>query len=436
MGIPDNWKLVVSDDGRRIQKADGSDWLWLGDTVWALFIRLNREEIDDYLRRRAEQRFTVIQTVAVMGYSFPWNAPNAYGEVPFIDGDESRPNDRFWEHADYIIDRARHFGLYVALLPAWGSFWGEHATPVYARWIAQRYRGRDNVIWVNGGDRKVDSDEDRRMFNEIGSVLHEVCPDHLATFHPRGGDPSSNHFHKEPWLDLNMIQSSHGRRDIRADDSIDSDWQMTPAKPALDGEPCYERHPIGWKWGTGEMQPCDVRQLAYWTIFAGAAGITYGHVCVWLLNDATHFYYPDHHNSISPNLDWRDEIDSDGANDMSHLIDLMMSRPHEGRRPAQEILLDELSGAVRIRSTLGDGYAFAYTSRGNDLCVDLDRLPWDTNRCWWYDPRTGRPDEIQGVPSSGSYTFRPPGITGRDFDWVLVIDDASKAYGVPGAQHG
>lgn len=128
---------------------------------------------------------------------------------------------------------------------------------------------------MNGGDRAVKGDA--WLFNQIGNVFHETCPQHLTTFHPRGGDASSNHFHRQAWLDLNMNQSSHGRRDIRSDSRIDADWARTPAKPTLDGEPCYERHPIGWKWGTGEFRPCDVRQLAYWTIFAGAAGITYGH---------------------------------------------------------------------------------------------------------------------------------------------------------------
>lgn len=120
--IPDNWRLVVSPDGRRIQKADGSDWFWLGDTAWALFIRLNREQVDQYLEKRAGQGFTLIQAVAVMGYSFPWNAPNAYDDRPFHHGDVGNPNEAFWDRADYIINKARSLGMYVALLPAWGSF--------------------------------------------------------------------------------------------------------------------------------------------------------------------------------------------------------------------------------------------------------------------------------------------------------------------------
>lgn len=432
--IPDNWKLVISPDGRRIQKADSSDWLWLGDTVWALFIRLNREDVDKYMEKRASQGFTVIQAVAVMGYSFPWNAPNQYGQCPFHDGDPSKPNEEFWKHADYIINRAKSLGMYVAILPAWGSFWANRFDQIqavnYAKWIGDRYQYQANIIWVNGGD--IDPNSHLSKFNAIGNALHETCPDHLITFHPRGGAPSSKYFHNEAWLDINMSQSSHGRRDNRSDNQIDADWAKSPPKPTLDGEPNYERHPIGWKWGTGEFQPYDVRQLAYWTIFAGATGLTYGHVCVWIFNDAKSFYYPEHHNSISPRLSWWDEIDSDGANDMTHVIGLMMSRPHEGRQPAQNILNDELSGTARIRATMGNGYAFIFTSQGDNLNVNLDNIPWEQSTGWWYNPRDGHSIRIDNVPNSGNYAFDLPDGTGRDHDWVLVIDDASKGWGAPG----
>jgi len=400
----------------------------MGDTAWALFLRLDREQADRYLEKRAIQGFSVIQAVAVMGYSFTWNAPNLYDDRPFQADDPSRPNEPFWEHADYIIDKAKRLGMYVALLPTWGSFWGREATIDYARWIADRYRHQENIIWVNGGDRSVK--EDAGLFNEIGNVFHETCPQHLTTFHPRAGDPSSQHFHDQPWLDFNMNQSSHGQRDIRSDLQVDIDWKKTPAKPTLDGEPCYERHPIGWKADTGEFQPHDVRQLAYWTLFAGATGITYGHVCVWIFNNAETFTYPEHHNSISPSLNWWDEIDSEGAHDMTHVVNLMMSRPHAGRRPAQSLLDDEQDGPASLRATVGNGYAFAYTSQGAGLTVNLDSLPWRNHTCWWFNPRDGRALRIVEVPSSLTHKFDPPDDTGGD--WVLVIDDANKGYEAPG----
>ena len=57
-------QFSVSKNRRYLMK-DGQPFFWLGDTAWELFHRLTREEADQYLKRRAEQEFTVIQAVAL-----------------------------------------------------------------------------------------------------------------------------------------------------------------------------------------------------------------------------------------------------------------------------------------------------------------------------------------------------------------------------------
>jgi hypothetical protein len=50
---------------------------------------------------------------------------------------------------------------------------------------------------------------------------------------------------------------------------------------------------------------------------------------------------------------------------------------------------------------------------------------------FWYDPRTGEakpPEQIQGT---GSRRFTPPS-GGRVNDWILVLDDTSKKFKLPG----
>ena len=419
----DNWRLAISEDGLRIQKADGSDWYWLGDTAWSLFQELNREDAEYYFSTRASQGFTVVQAVVVMGWNRKWNDESAYGHRPCHDGDAGKPNEAFWQHADWLINKAKEHGLYVALVPAWGSYWGKQATVEYARWITNRYKDDDNIIWVNGGDRKVGSA--KGLFNQIGHVFH-TDEDTLATFHPRGGDHSSRNFHTEKWLDFNMQQSSHGKRDIRADDVIDSDLSKAPTKPTLNGEPNYEDHCVGWKrdCSLGTFNAHDVRQLGYWTVFAGATGITYGHVHVW---DFSHGG-----NEEDGLKDWKVEVKDPGAVQMGYLAHLMMSRPHTARAPAQHILTDETPSGLKQRAIMGKGYAFVYTSQGHKMHVNLDRLPWEQNKAWWFNPRDGKAAQINDVPQSGLHTFDPPGNPGGDNDWVLVIDEVSKGYTEPG----
>jgi len=420
---PDQWRLAISEDGMRIQKADGTDWYWLGDTGWSLFQELNREDAEFYFSTRASQGFTVIQAVVTMGWNRRWNDINAYGHPPFHNGEVSNPNVEFWQHADWLIKKARDYGLYLALLPAWGSYWGKQATVEYAVWITNRYKDYDNIIWVNGGDRKVDGSKE--LFNQIGNVFNSDA-DALVTFHPRGGDPSSDHFHNETWLDFNMQQSSHGKRNIRADNRVDTDLSKEPTKPTLNGEPNYEDHCVGWKQdcSEGTFNAHDVRQLAYWTVFAGATGITYGHVHVWDFFNGG--------NREDGYQDWKGQLKDPGAVQMGFLANLMMSRPHTGREPAQHILTNVSPGGLEQRAISGNGYAFVYTSQGHDIHLNLDELPWKQNRAWWFNPRDGKATPLDNVPNGGTYIFNPPGKSGSDNDWVLVIDNASKCFTEPG----
>src|SRR5210317_1721175 len=90
-------KLEVSSNRHYIQHADGTPFLWIGDTGWGMFQQLTREQVDMYLDHRQELGFTVIQAVAHWsphGGGMPRgpdNAANAYGHYPFT-GSETSPN--------------------------------------------------------------------------------------------------------------------------------------------------------------------------------------------------------------------------------------------------------------------------------------------------------------------------------------------------------
>src|SRR5215204_3673804 len=57
-------QFSVSSNHRYLLK-EGKPFFWLGDTGWELFHRLNSKEAKQYLQRRSEQGFTVIQAVAL-----------------------------------------------------------------------------------------------------------------------------------------------------------------------------------------------------------------------------------------------------------------------------------------------------------------------------------------------------------------------------------
>jgi hypothetical protein len=73
-------RLSVSENGRFLQRADGTPFFYMGDTAWELFHRLNREEAEFYLRNRARKGFTVIQAV-VLAEADGLDVANPYGEL-------------------------------------------------------------------------------------------------------------------------------------------------------------------------------------------------------------------------------------------------------------------------------------------------------------------------------------------------------------------
>src|ERR1700754_3162404 len=135
-----NAQFSVSANQHYILK-NGKPFFWLGDTAWELFAKLTREEADTYLKTRSEQGFTVIQ--AVDAGLDEVSKPNAYGEVPLINDDPSKPNEKYFEHVDYVLDKAEAYHLNVALFPTWASGpqkFNEKNAAEYGTWIGNRYK--------------------------------------------------------------------------------------------------------------------------------------------------------------------------------------------------------------------------------------------------------------------------------------------------------
>src|SRR5687767_15822442 len=118
-------RLKVSENKRFLVQDNGKPFFYLGDTAWELFHRLNREEADKYLEDRAKKGFTVIQAAALAELN-GLNDPNPYGHKPLVDNDPTKPDVKdgpqndYWDHVDYIVNKAEKLGLRIGSLPPWG----------------------------------------------------------------------------------------------------------------------------------------------------------------------------------------------------------------------------------------------------------------------------------------------------------------------------
>ena len=438
--------LKISENRRFLVTGEGNPFFYLGDTAWELFHRLNRGEAERYLQDRAAKGFTVIQAVALAELD-GLNDPNAYGHKPLREGDPTKPDvtdgaeNDYWDHVDFVVKRANELGLTIAFLPTWGDKWNSKTgqptfTPenaeVYGEWLGQRYKN-SSLIWVLGGDRSVEDDSHRKTIEAMAAGLRKGDGGaHLRTFHPPGGSGSSQWFHDEDWLDFNMRQNGHG---ISYGIQTKADYDRTPVKPVIDGEPIYEDHPISFKAAEfGHSIASDVRRPLYWNLFSGALGHTYGHHSVWQMASAKH---PPINN---PLMAWYQAIDQPGAAQMQYGRWLMESRPYQTFVPDQSLIQPEkattsVPGAGRYffaAARAGDGScAMVYVPAGRSFRVTLDKITGANAKAWWFNPRDGSAVLIGQFPTTGPQLFTPPA-PGEALDWVLVLDDAAQPFSVPG----
>ena len=99
------YPLRISPDHRHLIDQSGAPFLILGDAPWSLISGLTKEEAEVYLEGRRRQGFNSI-IVNLIEHKF--HGPvNRYGEGPFTTpGDFSTPNEKYFEHADWVIRRA------------------------------------------------------------------------------------------------------------------------------------------------------------------------------------------------------------------------------------------------------------------------------------------------------------------------------------------
>jgi hypothetical protein len=445
-------RLHVSSNHRYIVQDNGQPFFYVADTAWELFHRLDRKEGVNYLHTRADQGFTVVQAVALAELD-GLSDPNAFGKFPLIDRDPTRPavtpgarptvpaEYDYWDHLEYLIDEANRQGLYVALLPTWGRWvvpsprapgevvFNTANAFTYGEFLGKRFRNK-GIIWVLGGDRLADGVQDvwRSMAKGIATGVsgREDYDAVFMSFHPNGGGTSSTWFHNDPWLDANMQQTGHGLAETTQTwNKIAADFLLTPPKPVIDGEPLYEDHPLAFRSKiNGYSFDAHVRQRAYWDLFSGACGYTYGNHAVWQM------YAPGRKPVNGPLMYWYEAIHRPGAEEIRFLRRLIESRPISSRTPDSELVTNALNGADHISAARGDGYAFIYDAQGRPFTVNLNKISGQRVRASWFNPRSGDTQTTGEFANSGTHDFTAPS-EGFGSDWVLILDDVSKNYPLP-----
>jgi hypothetical protein len=374
--------------------------------------------------------------------------PDPYGNIPLIDLDPGKPNEKYFSRIDKTVKLAASKNMILGLLPTWGDkvtqLWGEGPVVFnernaysYGLFLGRRYADDENVIWILGGDRPalVDSHDWRPIWRSMAKGrLDGTKGKALVTYHISGGSSStSQQIHDEPWLHINMMQSGHGGgHDVPVWNWITRDRALSPAKPTLDSEPNYEDHPVNpwpkWDPANGYFRDYDVRKQIYRSVFAGGCGVTYGHHSIW------QFWSPREENINHADRYWTEALDRPGAIQAGYLRWLIESRSVVGRVPDQSIIVSgqgEKSEYITAFRDAAGRFGMIYLPVGKEVVVDAGFIKGNKVNAWWFDPRNNKAILIGNMKKSDALKFTPPAL-GIEKDWVLVIDDATEKFLEPG----
>lgn len=437
-----NGPLMVSDDGHFLKHYNGTPFFWLGETAWLLPQRLNRDEVEFYLDKCKLNGFNVIQVQVLNDVP----SINTYGKFSMTDEfnfANISPNGEYgyWNHLDFIVKEAAQRGIYVGMVCIWGGLvksglMNVEQARLYGTFLAKRYSTDPNIIWIIGGDVTGDNNADE--WNALALSIKHIDKSHLMTFHPRGRTSSADWFHHEEWLDFNMFQSGHRRYGQDNGDTnypiplnteednwryAEAAYNKVPCKPVLDGEPSYEDIPQGLH---DQKEPrwkaFDVRRYAYWSVFAGSFGHTYGH------NSIMQFLKTGVNGAYGATKYWYDALNDPGFSQMQYLKKLILAFPFFERIPDQQVIAGTNGERYdRLIATRGNDYLLVYNYTGREMVIDLTRISGSKKQAWWFNPRNGELEFI-GEFESNTVSFQHKNIGSSERDYVLIAIDASKNY--------
>jgi hypothetical protein len=326
----------------------------------------------------------------------------------------ARPNERFFGPVDHLLEVAGRNGLVVAVFPIHGHYVNEarrfdpDSARAYGRWLGERYRRVPNLVWVNGGDRIPTGFEE--VYRALARGLREGDGgSHLITYHPCGWRSSAQFFHREDWLDFNMIETWTEWSKVYP--AVLADLLLTPPKPVVLGEGAYEDGP---EYPQGPITPLVVRRQAWWTFMAGGFH-TYGQNQLWRMEPG-----------------WTATFGSPGAQQMGILGQIVKSRPWWNTYPDQTLFASGV-GCERTlnaaRRALDGTCALVYLSSQCHVLLYLDRIATRSVKVTWVNPADGQ-EQDGGTWATGNLTGSPFPQAGRQWfavpghweDAVLILE--------------
>ena len=277
------WGLTVSEDHRYILGPEGRPVFLNGAAPWHILARLDRSETLQYLEARQWQGINALLVSFLVNDDYNTGSfDNAFGEPPFlVPNDFSTPNEAYFAHVDWFMETARDRGIIVLAAPAyigWGCLRegfcdamkedGPEKMREYGRWIGNRYKDYENIIWVDGGDADAGAYGAMDVVDAVAEGILETSPPQLHTAHCDRLN-SAVDCYDTSWLDIN---TTYGQ------------CQLSPAELQIDYERAVTRPFVfieGYYEGEHETTECVCAARPTGRCSVAAMGHVFGNRPMW-----------------------------------------------------------------------------------------------------------------------------------------------------------
>lgn len=413
--------LRVAKDNRHFEHADGTPFLWLGDTWWKnLCKRLTWENFQELTADRKAKGFNAVQIVCgpypdenMMEARWENEGGMPYGKIDF-----SVMNPRYFDFADRRIKHLVDTGIVPVIVGGWGRPQGGGKSTLaqvgidgYKRhWrnLIARF-GAYPTVWIVGGE----ANDGYGPWSELAKYVKEIDPYHHpltyhAPDHPRRAIKDNSVF------DFDMVGIGHDGYKTAAQslDLMKSCLSQKPAKPVLCGEACYEGH----------MQTNfqDLQRHLFWSfMLSGASGHTYGAAGIW---QASVIGDP----GIDPIYDWttwKEGMIYPGSTQLGIGKKLLEQYPWASFESHPEWAEKDCfaAGVPGIVRFIYQPRRGIYNWNGT---VVKGLEPDVSYSAFYFDPATGRRFE-QGIIKAPQGEYKSPRLPSPQ-DWVLVLESSKK----------
>lgn len=413
------------------EHADGTPFLWLGDTWWkCLCKRMTWEGFQELTADRKAKGFSVVQIVCGPYPDEGFFAPSWENEggQPYLAKDMSVLNPKYFEYADRRFKHLVDSGIAPAIVGAWGrgdcnsmQAFGAVNIKRHWRYLIARY-GAYPVIWILAGEIADETKWGQGPWAETAGYVREIDPyKHPLSCHTgqgrRGGAGDVC------LIDYDMVGGNHDEGQAVANGTlaiVTAACAKKPAMPVLCGETCYEGH---MQQGFGTVQ----RHVFWRNMLSGAAGHTYGAAGIWHAGvDGDHGNWGAWDRQPYDWTTWKEGMRYPGSTQLGLGKKLLENYPWWRFEPHPEwapgCFAAGIPGEVR----------FVYLPRRNiynwdgpevkDLEPDVD---WHV---YYFDPATGRKFDqgtVKATTKTGDAATKPVSFKKNvpsPQDWVLVFE--------------